>query len=257
MGWNEAIGVKINRLPIINKIISFLYRKAIFQIVLAENFINILRNANFLNDKNISICPPPYDLVLDNFHFNDKDFNASPINIMFMGRIEIVKGIFKAADIFKLLQSKFQDKLFFAFAGDGSSLESLKEYCNKIGLRSEFLGNISSDSKINVYNKFHMLVFPSEHGEGFPLLLAEVMYSGMIVVTSNAGGIGSVLNNSCGAVVEKGASPDEYANIICNILNNDDSPLISKRNKGFARAKFAPSEVAERLKDIYQKVYEL
>lgn len=253
MGWNEETGKKINYIPLISNIIAFLYRRASFQIVLAQYFINVLKSANYLIDKHISICPP-YDLALEKFIFAEKNFNNSPFNIMFMGRIEVAKGIFKAADIFKLLQEKFPEKFLFAFAGDGSALNDLKGYCQEIKLKSKFFGNISSDNKINVYNKFHMLVFPSEHGEGFPLLLAEVMYSGIIVVTSNAGGIGSILNNSCGAVIEKSASSNEYAATIFNILNENNLSLISKQNREFAQAKFAPIAVAENLKNIYKLV---
>ena len=123
----------------------------------------------------------------------------------------------------------------------------------KLGLseRVHFLGHLSDDALVSVYNLASVLVFPSTYeGFGFPVL--ESMACGTPVVASDASSLPEVVGDA-GILV----SPRDsfgFAQAVQNLLS-DAGLAETLREKGFARAKrMTWLHTAERTLDVYRRL---
>jgi glycosyltransferase involved in cell wall biosynthesis len=93
----------------------------------------------------------------------------------------------------------------FVFAGNGSLLNTLKEYARSLGVfdRIHFLGNVQNMPVF--YSAMNMMCLYSER-EGLPLSILEAMACGKTMIASNVGGISEVLTKQQGVLVEYGDS---------------------------------------------------
>lgn len=111
---------------------------------------------------------------------------AGPINLMFLGRMELVKG----PDVLINAVSKLRDLDFKLHClGDGSLLPTLKHQVEELGLGKKvvFYGNVN-DSKV-IYSRLlssDWLIVPSR-SDSIPLVFSESMKAGLPVIVADAG----------------------------------------------------------------------
>lgn len=125
-----------------------------------------------------------------NFHTTKK------WKLLFVGRIEINKGIYELFDAIKVLE---RNKVNFQFdiVGGGDLFQTLAEQ-QKQGIISDnvkFHGLIESMDELNLfYENADCFVLPT-YNEGFPRVLYEAMSKGLPIFTTMVGGIPGRMKN--------------------------------------------------------------
>jgi glycosyltransferase involved in cell wall biosynthesis len=169
------------RYPIFRFIIKILLRNAdcIF-----GNSLDICEKVEKLSGKKCIFLPAVTNL--------DKTKNPKKLitsnNILFVGRLETIKGPDILLEASKILHEK-RLNFHIYFIGDGSMLPVLKDKTKKYNLGNNitFLGNVSKKDILSSYfSAADLLVIPSR-SESMPLVFTEGIRNGLPVIAASVG----------------------------------------------------------------------
>lgn len=183
-------------------------------------------------------------------------------NILFLSRIERMKGVFELYEAFLILK-RTDPTYSLTFAGDGPDLEALREQCNGEP-NVHFAGYVSGEAKTKCYRDAGVFCFLSAYGEGMPNAVLEALGMGLPVVSSTAGGLKDIISHGKeGFIVPR--EPNRPDNLLfCpettaqHIRTLTESPELYQKmvehNLSYAKAKFTPTVCASRLLRIYRAI---
>jgi len=192
------------------------------------------------------------DNLLLNFNILKKKQNKS---ILFLARIEEVKGVKIAIDAVNLLNSR-EFGVQLRIVGHGSYLEEINRYVyiNKIENVS-FMGNLSGVKLASEFELSSIYLFPTYHGEGMPTSVLEAMAFGLPVITRPVGGIKDFFEDGKMGYVTESKDPKVFAELIQKLLDNPEKlRAISEYNHKYAKEHFLASKVAKKLEEIYMSI---
>lgn len=150
-----------------------------------------------------------------------------PFRLLYIGRIEKVKGVFDLLEIYNFLIKKGLD-LELDYCGSGSSLDELKTLTkDSVSIRCH--GHCNKKQLLSIIEASHTIVVPTTTGfvEGFNQVVVESILSGRPVVTSD---VCPAIEYVLPAVVE--SEPDNIMSYVENIekLYLDDDFYQLKRD---------------------------
>lgn len=136
--------------------------------------------------------------------------------------------------------------------GDGADRESLESLARDLGLVPDmvsFEGRLSRQNTLDLIRKSAFLVTPS-HFETFSIVTAEALMCGRPVVATRCGGPEDFVTPKVGILVPVGDHGALKAAVreMRAKASDYDSVAIAE----YARARFAPAAVAERILGVYQ-----
>lgn len=134
-----------------------------------------------------------------------KSGEDSPVNLLFVGRVDKSKGILTMVDILKDLDRN----VVLHIIGDGSCMEELKSRIDKYSMGEKIvlhgrktlpeIGDFISEVNPDIS------VFPTQRIEGFPMTIVESMIAGIPVVAFNLGGVpDAIVDGKTGYLVKPG-----------------------------------------------------
>ncbi|MGY6648822.1 glycosyltransferase [Wenyingzhuangia sp. IMCC45574] len=132
--------------------------------------------------------------------------NNVPV-ILFLSNLIESKGVYILLKAMAILKSKgveFKGN-FVGGEGDWKS-ETFKEIVGDLGLTDNvaYLGKKFNQEKEHVFKQADIFAFPTFYAkECFPLVLLEAMSYGLPIITTNEGGIESIVNDDVGFIVSK------------------------------------------------------
>lgn len=232
------------------------YGRAAGMIVLAREFQERIRAYGYRKPIFLETT------VVDDFIFNYENYepSAPPASdgetvILYLARVEKVKGIYETIDSFHALQSR-RPGLKLNIAGAGGELERARAYVEQKGIRNiYFLGWITGPQKARALYEADIFVLPSYHGEGMPCSLLEAMACGLSVVTTDAGGIKDFFQPWKMGLFVRPADTAHLERQLEVLLSNPELLESTKAfNAGYARTHFTPALVAGRLEHIFESV---
>ena len=123
---------------------------------------------------------------------------TGPLELLFVGRIISLKGIDLA--IRALAASGTNARL--TLVGDGSYADKARRLAARLGLgdRLQFAGRLPLAEVLEVYDRFHVFIFPSLHDSGGFAVL-EAMARGLPVICLDCGGPAISVREECGVRV--------------------------------------------------------
>ncbi|MBI64210.1 MAG: hypothetical protein CL778_02895 [Chloroflexi bacterium] len=201
----------------------------------------------------IKIIRPGVYSELFNRNFIKKNHDSNNISILFVGRLEPLKGIETVIKAIAELND-IDIKLNIA-GGDAEEGETLrlKNIALKYNImdRIKFLGVINRKLLPKLYKEHDILIMPSYY-ESLGLSALEAQSSGLPVIASDVGGISEVvINNETGFLVYPADNFAKYAEKI-RILSKDHNLRKSFGNNARRHAKtFDWKIVGPRLVDVY------
>lgn len=181
-----------------SKIQSYFIKKAKFCLTVSE----LLKQQLLRYNKNVEIIAPMIDFSLNDIIY-ERNYNESKNKkCLFVGRVEKRKGIFVLAEAIKKLSKKNID-ISFDIIGAGEDLSELKEVLSQY--KNVTLHGQVSDKNIlfSFYSQSDMFVFPTYYPEGFPRVIYEAMIARTPIITTNSGGIGSMMKNKYNCLLVK------------------------------------------------------
>jgi len=145
-------------------------------------------------------------------------------DIIFVGRLERVKGVDILLKAIQILKEKYYRSLRVAIVGDGNLMEDLKKLALQYGINEyiDFLG-VRKDV-LELMRESSIFVLPSKW-EGFGLVLLEAISVGVPVVATKVGGIPEIIEDGKDGILVEPENPEGLANTILRLL--DDNGLRS------------------------------
>jgi glycosyltransferase involved in cell wall biosynthesis len=177
--------------------------------------------------------------------------------ILFMGRLNLIKG----PDL--LLQAFLTARLAFprhhlVFAGpDGGMLDSLRETVDQAGLLGivHFLGYVGGADKTAAYRMASLLVVPSRH-EAMSIVAIEAGICGVPVLLTDQCGFGEI--RSVDARLETPASVEGIADGLTRLLEGPDVlAAISPAWLNFVKGRYSWSSLIHEYLVLYKSILDL
>ncbi len=257
-GWEECFQEKIER----NKFLTFLFRhtyaKATAFIVLSELFKHKLIALGVDSKKTFFIETTVAGPEQLDFNIEKKITSASNhINCLFLSRILKEKGIYIAIDAFIKSKEELSGRsMTFYIAGEGDELNAAQSYVKDKGVSDiiKFVGQVSGQTKTNLLEKSHIMIFPTYYGEGLPNCILEGMLYGMPIVSRINAGIPDVVEHKVNGYLTKSTDKDIFANFLTAIIKEKsvyESMALENYNK--AQTTFTTQKVTNRLLNIYKQ----
>lgn len=141
-------------------------------------------------EEKIEVVPMGVDLQ----KFKTKGERRKKNTILFVGRLEVEKGVWDLLKAFRVLKNKDM-KLQLVMVGAGSQTEKIKTWLNdnKLDNSVKIIDNVDYQEIQKQYRKAQILTLPSKTTPGwqeqFGMVLVEAMASGLPIVTTNSGSI--------------------------------------------------------------------
>ncbi len=185
----------------------------------------------------------------------NKHFKLGDVEfILFMGRLNIIKGPDMLLEAFIGIADKYPD-LHLVFAGpDGGLLKLLQLMVRKQGLtdRIHFIGYVSQGIKAEIYRAAQFLVIPSRQ-EAMSIVVLEAGIVGTPVLLTDCCGFDEVSSVGGGVVVS--ASVDGLSVGLVRLLENQSNLRVMGENlQSYVRKNFTWAVTVERFIDLYQQI---
>jgi glycosyltransferase involved in cell wall biosynthesis len=110
--------------------------------------------------------------------------------LLYSGRIEKEKGIFRILEIFPKIVQRIHDVLWI-ITGDGKDKDLLLKKIKNEKLHEyiRYMGKVSYSDLVGYYNLAKIFIFPTLRYEGLPYNVIEALSCGCVVISSNFGGV--------------------------------------------------------------------
>jgi len=156
---------------------------------------------------------------------------TGPIKLLYVGRIEKVKGIHVAIEAVKhLVDDLGVEDIILDIIGEGDSdyIEYLYALIKKLEMQSHvgFRKAISHEAILQEYQKYHILLFPSVWEEPFSGVLIEAMSQGLPIVATNTGGTPELIRDEWNGLLVNPDDPIDMAKAVKRLIEN---PSLAKR----------------------------
>lgn len=252
--WSEAMGIKQGSKE--DNSMSYLEKKAVKKVSAVFGPSMIIANAmEQAINKKIEIIETLYDIPID------VDWEL-PINhtflkekryLLFIGKLNKLKGADLIADIVYKLLSKYKD-IYFVFAGRDAGYKDLiisnaKEYSNKL----IFMDRVEKSKLFSYIKHSYGIVLPSKM-DNLPNACIEAMSVGKLVIGTNGASFEQLIdNNISGLLIEPNNSNDLF-NKIEVLLNMNFEQRKKIQESALNRIqKLNPDSIVEKTLNFYKK----
>ncbi len=196
-GWKLPTYKIIQRKFYIKSLFNLIFQKDTLQIVLASSFKNDLLELNCGKPINVLVTTTAIDKTKIFKSFNNT--NSKIIKVLFLGRIQNLKGIEELIDAIILLKKYRQlNKFNFSIVGHENKtgyIKRLKEKLKKCNVPLDnisFLGRVTGKDKFELYANHDVYTLPS-YTEGCPNSLLEALASGLFCITTRVGALSDLI----------------------------------------------------------------
>lgn len=190
---------------------------------------------------------------IDIGHIREQAGNeAIKFDVGFLGRMSQPKNPFLFVDIIEQLKNRIKN-ITAVMIGDGELRTEVEKRVVEKGLKSNILILGFQKNPYYYLNQIKVLCMPSIW-EGYGLAAVEAISLGKPVICSNAGGLPSIIDESCGKVCY---SVSDYCTSISELLENNDKYELKSRN-AYVKAELFDNmdEYSRKILDIYNQVLE-
>lgn len=174
--------------------------------------------------------------------------------ILFMGRLNPIKGPDLLLQAFALVSSSFPSH-HLVFAGpDGGMLWELTASAERLGLshRVHFLGHVDGGEKAGAYRSAQLLVVPSRQ-EAMSIVALEAGVNGTPVLLTDQCGFDEIAGLDSRLVVSA-STEGLAAGLIALLGDPDELKQIGVRTRTFVQAKYAWPTIITRYLDLYNRI---
>ena len=208
----------------------------------AEDKFFVVKNA-------LIILSPKSFPQVENFS-PDKSFR-----LLFVSRLIPTKGLLETIRAVSILRDKGFD-VFLDVSGDGETRPIAENLAKtlKISEFVKFHGHISEENVRKFYRESDVLVFPTFHIEGFPMVIFNALQFGLPIVTTKIRAAADYLRDGENVLFCEPKNAQSVAEKIAELIQNKDlREAISKNNRVLA-SEFTAEKIAPEYLEIYRKI---
>ncbi len=161
-------------------------------IAVSEAGIDSCKSYYRIKDDNVKLI---YNGISTKYLYNKqlKEHVEKAVSILYIGRLEKIKGVDILLDAISSLRDKYKIRL--SIVGDGTCRMELEEFVRNKGL-SNIVSFFGSQTDIIPYLKDNeIFVYPSICQEVFGISLVEAMSHGLVCVANRVGGIPEIIDD--------------------------------------------------------------
>ena len=171
------------------------------------------------------------------------------IRLLFLGKVCDAKGIFDLIEFLKNNRYFKENRIQLTIAGNGE-VERLKPLLDR---NIEFIGWINDARKEEAFAACDIYVLPSYY-EGLPISILEAMASSKPIISTNVGGIPSILQNGFNGWLIEPVSFKELDRVFEEIFTNMDILELYASNSFIESKKYSPDVIINKLSLLYQSI---
>lgn len=156
----------------------------------------------------------------------------------------------------KVLKNSPETRLLII--GNGPERENLENLAKELDCSEEilFLGDKPRNKLYIYYNIADLFVFTSQQ-EAFPFVCLEANACEKAIVAGDIGGIPEIVTDNVNGILLATDNPDEIADKIVNLLDNDDArDIMGKKGKKLVLDNFTSYNMAKKTLKIIQNILE-
>jgi len=248
-------GAHINYSPIIDKNLANLY-KQLFPIVDGFHGVSkaIIEEAQKYNLSTSSAKVVHSGLDLKKFEFNQKVFDRSQLNILSIGRVHWKKAYPLAIDVFNEFRN-FDTNFNYTIIG-GSSEEIIFQISQlKLNSHIKIIKKLPIGEVITMLQSANILLLPS-YEEGIANVVLEAMALGVLVISSDCGGMSEVITDGDNGFLFENRSREGLLSklILASQLTNTEYQRITLNARKTIEARFTEEEMVNGMMNLYDTV---
>jgi len=136
--------------------------------------------------------------------------------LLYVGRIVEEKGIGGLLKALSIVRDEIKDISLY-IVGGGKDLDKFKDMTKRLKITDvvNYVGEVGNTEVVKYYKSSDVFVYPSLRQEGFPMVIAESMASGLPIIASRIGGIPNAIEDKkTGVLIE----PGDIKNLVGAIL---------------------------------------
>jgi glycosyltransferase involved in cell wall biosynthesis len=197
--------------------------------------------------------------LVEGFSFEIRKSNqnfSKRVQILFLARMEVEKGIYELIDAFNELHEEFSH-VELVLAGNGTAYEDVKKYISNMNAIS-LLGHIEGEGKARAFKECDIYCLPS-YSEGLPVSVLEAMAFSLPIVTTSVGGLKYFFQEGkMGYTAEPKNRKDLTEKLRALILNPTEMNSMGKFNFDYAQEYLMSDVIVTRLyKHLISEVQEV
>ena len=178
--------------------------------------------------------------------------------VMFLGRINWIKGIDFLVESIALLAKQRQDVVLVIVGPDDGYKQALEKHINNLGIQDSvlFTGFLSGTDKLSALVDADVLVQPSIYEQGARPSLEAILCDTPVIVSGNTGAGEDIRKMDAGYLVEHG-DIDGLKGAIQYIFDNPDEVRTKTQKAGeYIRTNQSLAAQAEKFEKLYEEVIE-
>jgi glycosyltransferase involved in cell wall biosynthesis len=256
-GWNKNFERKLENY-FLRLFRTFFFRADLF-IVLSPDFKQKLQQWGYKKEILVETTLIDQKLLegIDlEAHMAAKNASGKNINILFLARTEIAKGLYEAIESFRIVRKNNPNHtVTLTIAGDGKEWDNMNRYLADNGVENVFVaGHVSGPAKAKAFLDADIYLFPS-YSEGMPNSVLEAMSFGLPVVATTVGGIPFIIENGINGFTTPEAAPEILAGLVQRLIDNKDlRHSMGIANSLKAKEAFYSDKVVRRMEQIYTRL---
>jgi glycosyltransferase involved in cell wall biosynthesis len=179
---------------------------------------------------------------------------ATPL-LLYIARFIPAKGLTDVVRATAILRDRGYSFTLYC-VGDGPARAEAESLTDQLELRDRvhFTGYVSEQEASVFYGKCSVLVFPTYHFEGFPMVIFNAVAAGKPIITTRIRAAADYLSESENCLWVEPRNPPMLAEKIATLLDDKDlATRISINNRELAK-RFAAGVVAAEYAEVYGKL---
>lgn len=191
---------------------------------------NYLKHAMVkLLDRNYTVIPNFIDLP--NYFFRERILE-NKIKLLWVRSFHEIYNPFLAVDIVKgLINRGFSVELAMVGSEKDGSMKLTKDYAHELGVVDfiRFTGRLSKPEWIDMAREFDIFI-NTTNVDNTPVSVMEAMALGMIVVSTNVGGVPYLIENNLEGILVPPKNSESFINVIEGLYSKPSTGLEISRN---------------------------
>jgi glycosyltransferase involved in cell wall biosynthesis len=173
--------------------------------------------------------------------------------LLFIGRFIAAKGLLDVIRACAILGDRGQEFMLLCI-GDGPARDDAERAVERLNLRGQvrFPGYISEEQASAFYANSTVLLFPTYHYEGFPMVIFNAAAAGLPIVTTRIRAAADYLREPDNCLWVMAKQPSLLAEKIVDVLNNSELRARMSINNRQLAAQFSAEVVTREYVEAYQ-----
>lgn len=175
--------------------------------------------------------------------------------LLFISRFIPAKGLIDVIRACRIVRDSGQQFTLLC-VGDGPARGEAEEEVSRAGLQSNvrFLGFVDEKQAKEFYANSSMLVFPTYHGEGFPMVIFNAAANGLPIITTRMRAAADYLREPDNCFWVEPKNPEMLAEKIVQLINDTElRSAMALKNRALAQ-RFCADIVALEYVSIYRQL---